>query len=166
MRILVCPQRHLAAAFALGGPADLLSLISPDAPEPQIHPDTGRRLVLRFNDIDAPRAGLAAPDMAAVATGLAFGAAASTLVIHCHAGVSRSTAVAYALACQAMGPGEEVALAHRLRTLSPAATPNRLVVALADQILGRGGRMRTAIQSIGRGADAFEGELVDWRVGG
>jgi predicted protein tyrosine phosphatase len=164
MRIVVCPQRHLEAAFAFCGPADLLTLISPDAVEPDEQPSAGRRLTLRFNDIDAPRPGLVAPDVAMVERVLAFGAAAAVLVIHCHAGISRSTAAAYALACQATAPGEEAELARRLRALSPSATPNPLLVALADHRLERQGRMVAAIRSIGRGAEAFEGEPFDWRV--
>jgi len=48
-------------------------------------------------------------------------------------------------------------IARRLRHASASATPNPALVAAADQILKRQGRMVTAIQSIGRGADAFEG---------
>jgi hypothetical protein len=41
--------------------------------------------------------------------------------------------------------------------MSPTATPNRRLVALADRRLGREGRMAAAIAAIGRGADCFEG---------
>ena len=37
-------------------------------------------------------------------------------------------------------------------------TPNRLMVALADDLLQRSGRMIKAIDGIGRGAEAAEGE--------
>ena len=49
-------------------------------------------------------------------------------------------------------------LARRLRKASPMATPNPLMVALADAQLGLEGRLSDAIRSIGRGEDAFEGE--------
>jgi predicted protein tyrosine phosphatase len=52
---------------------------------------------------------------------------------------------------------DEEELALELRRASPSATPNRLIVSLADDILGRQGRMVKAVEKIGRGADAFEG---------
>ena len=79
------------------------------------------------------------------------------LVIHCYAGISRSTAAAYIAGC-ALNPGrDEADLARALRQASPTATPNRLFVEIADRLLGREGRMVAAIAAIGRGADAFEG---------
>ncbi|HRD14749.1 MAG TPA: hypothetical protein PLI79_23150 [Mycobacterium sp.] len=38
-----------------------------------------------------------------------------------------------------------------------AATPNPRIVAIADGMLGRDGRMVRAIHAIGRGEDAYEG---------
>ena len=79
------------------------------------------------------------------------------ILIHCYAGVSRSTAAAY-IAMLVLKPElSEMDLAQKLRKLSPTATPNPHIIALADGVLGREGRMVTAIQSIGRGADCFEG---------
>jgi predicted protein tyrosine phosphatase len=79
------------------------------------------------------------------------------MVIHCYAGISRSTAAAYAVACALRPSVEEADLAQELRRLAPSATPNRLFVEIADRLLGRGGRMSAAIAGIGRGAEAFEG---------
>ncbi len=82
---------------------------------------------------------------------------ADPLVIHCYAGVSRSPAAAYVAAC-ALAPHRcEFEVARELRRISPTATPNRRLVALADRRLGREGRMAAAIAAIGRGADCFEG---------
>ena len=79
------------------------------------------------------------------------------MLIHCWAGISRSTAAAYTALCMLRPDSDEEALARELRAASPSATPNRLIVSLADDILGRDGRMVKAIAGIGRGADAFEG---------
>ena len=51
----------------------------------------------------------------------------------------------------------EVETAQKLRALSPTATPNARIVAIADDLLGRGGRMVRAIGAIGRGQDCYEG---------
>ena len=83
---------------------------------------------------------------------------ARPLVIHCFAGVSRSTAAAFIALC-ALTPRPESEIARELRRLSPSATPNPRLVALADALLSREGRMSRAIESIGRGRDCFEGEV-------
>lgn len=80
------------------------------------------------------------------------------IVVHCWAGISRSTAGAYIAVCALRPNRDEGEIADRLRVASPSATPNARLVALADEILGRGGRMSAAIERIGRGADAFEGK--------
>ncbi|MCF4128886.1 tyrosine phosphatase family protein [Methylobacterium sp. SyP6R] len=80
------------------------------------------------------------------------------LVIHCYAGISRSTAAAFIATCALRPDRDEAEIARELRQASPSATPNRRLVAVADAMLGRDGRMVAAIAAIGRGADAFEGE--------
>lgn len=80
------------------------------------------------------------------------------LLIHCFAGVSRSTAAAFIIACALSPHLSEEEIAEKLRRASPTATPNARLVALADKILGRDGRMVAAIERIGRGEDCVEGE--------
>ena len=79
------------------------------------------------------------------------------LVIHCYAGVSRSTASAFAAACALNPHREEIAFARQIRDASPMASPNRLIVSLADQALGREGRMLRALDEIGPAAMMVEG---------
>lgn len=79
------------------------------------------------------------------------------LVIHCYAGISRSTAAAFVTACALAPHRDERAIAEALRRASPTATPNARLVRLADDHLGREGRMVRAIDGIGRGAFAAEG---------
>jgi predicted protein tyrosine phosphatase len=120
----------------------------------------GCHLTLRFNDIVAPTAGLVLPDESLIQSILSFAEdwrGERPLFVHCFAGVSRSTAAAYIIACRYMPEGEEENLATKLREAAPFATPNALMVALADKVLGRRGRMVEAVRGIGRGADAFEG---------
>jgi predicted protein tyrosine phosphatase len=79
------------------------------------------------------------------------------LVIHCYAGVSRSTASAFAAACALNPHREEIVFARQIRAASPMASPNRLIVSLADQALGRQGRMLRALDEIGPAAMMVEG---------
>jgi predicted protein tyrosine phosphatase len=55
----------------------------------------------------------------------------------------------------------EIEIAHELREASPTASPNPRIVALADALLGRDGRMIAAIESIGRGIPA---EVLPFRL--
>ena len=87
------------------------------------------------------------------------------MVIHCYAGVSRSTAAAFIAACLLDETRDEGEIARTIRFRSPTATPNRLMVEIADRLLGRGGRMVEAVGAIGRGRDCFEGVPFAIEVG-
>jgi predicted protein tyrosine phosphatase len=78
-------------------------------------------------------------------------------LIHCWAGISRSTASAFAALCILRPSADEIELAQELRAASPSATPNRLITTQVDRLLGRKGRMLKAVEQIGRGANAYEG---------
>ena len=80
------------------------------------------------------------------------------LVVHCYAGISRSTASAFASVCALNPHRDEESIAQALRRASPTATPNIRIVSLADRLLGRDGRMVSAIETIGRGILASEAE--------
>jgi len=121
---------------------------------------TENHLHLEMNDIAEAQSGMTLPGEVHVRSLLDFAYGwdrARPLVIHCYAGISRSTAAAYIITA-ALRPERDVKeLAATLRWLSPSATPNPRLIAVADVLLGRQGRMVEAIKSIGRGADAFEG---------
>jgi len=165
MTLLICPLSQVETARTLHRPSHLLSLLSPTSP-PDTWPraDDGVGLQLAFHDIAEPREGLTPPDAALVARLLDFAAgwdAARPMLVHCWAGVSRSTAAAFIIACQRAPERSERDIAQALRHAAPYATPNPLMVSLADAALGRAGRMSAAVTEIGRGADAFEGTLFE-----
>lgn len=165
-RIIVTPLSQLAMQLALHRPSHVVTLGS-EAPAALPLNYDAVRLSLTFNDIIEPRPGLVAPDASHVRGLLDFAKGWSMdapLLIHCYAGISRSTAAAYIIA-SALNPAfNESELAGLVRSLSPSATPNIRLVALADEILGRNGRMTAAIRAIGRGTDAFEGEVFSLPV--
>jgi predicted protein tyrosine phosphatase len=79
------------------------------------------------------------------------------MVIHCYAGISRSTAGAFVAACTLNPSRSEATIARAIRDASPTATPNIRIVSLADKLLGREGRMIRAVEAIGPGYAAQEG---------
>jgi len=163
--LIVCPLSRVQTTLAARRPSHLITLLDPasliDTPA-GLPPH--RHLRVGVNDIDAHEEGLVCPDETVVDRVLSFGAdwdEAAPLLIHCWAGISRSTATAFVLACERSPDMPEAEIARRLRHASPTATPNRRIVALADDKLGRGGRMVDAVAGIGRGAFAMEGETFD-----
>ena len=163
MKIIVCPFNAVDLVLAASRPTHVVSLLAPATPTPACldHRADLRTLSLALDDIADDQPGLVAPRRDHVAELLAFVAdrqAGASLLIHCWAGVSRSTAAAYIAACLRDGPGQEMVLAERLRHAAPFATPNRRLIALADEMMGRDGAMIAAIEAIGQGVECTLGE--------
>ena len=163
--LIVCPLSHVAAQVAARGPSHLITLLSPPEtlPTPAGIAAT-RHLRLSVHDIDMPMADMIAPSAVLVERILEFGEgwdAAAPMLIHCWAGISRSTAAAFTLACARNPDADEIAIAMRLRAASVTAYPNRRIVALADDILGRQGRMLAAVEAMGGNNFAAEGVPFD-----
>ncbi|MGI6244581.1 MAG: tyrosine phosphatase family protein [Pseudochelatococcus sp.] len=162
--IHVTPLSRLSETLRRSQADHLVTMRSPGRDVPEAALPAGRPrhvLELVFHDIAEPRPGLVAPAESDVAALLDFAcrrAGRGPLAINCYAGISRSPAAAFIVAAMAWPGRDEAELAAALRRRAPAATPNPRLVALADALLGRGGRMVAAIRAIGRGADAFEGE--------
>lgn len=161
--IYVAPLSRVEITAAEMRISHLVTLINGDTPivtPPGIEPE--RHLKLSMNDINEPMPGLVHPCEDHVADLIRFALdwdRRAPLLIHCWAGISRSTAAAFISLC-AINPGaDEHGLARALRRASPTAFPNRRLVALADDVLSRQGRMNAAIEHIGRGRLAEEGDV-------
>ena len=159
--IVVTSLRHAADQVVVRGASKVISILSPDSEFPTFESVSGdNHLRLSFHDVAAASPGLAAPgahDMLRLLTFIRTWEKTAPLLIHCWAGISRSTASAYIATCLLQPDRSEDELAQKLRKASPSATPNPMLIKLADEALGRDGRMRRAIHDIGRGEDAFEG---------
>ncbi|MET2826244.1 tyrosine phosphatase family protein [Mesorhizobium shangrilense] len=168
--IHVCSLAKVEETVARTGAARLLSLLS--AGTEVTRPASIARenhLHLVMHDIAVAQDGMTMPGEEHVLDMLDFGRQwdrTRPLVIHCYAGISRSTASAYIIAAALAPQRDEVELARTLRQLSPSATPNPRLIAVADALLDRKGRMVEAIQAIGRGADAFEGTPFELKIEG
>jgi predicted protein tyrosine phosphatase len=67
------------------------------------------------------------------------------VLIHCEAGVSRSSAAALIMYAYWLGPGREREAMKRVLSQRPVAVPNRRMVELADRLLDRGGGLLDAL---------------------
>jgi len=168
-RLHVCSLALIGETVAKTGARSLLTLLSPGTTverPPGIAPE--RHLYLAVSDIVEPMPGQVLPDSTHLEDLLGFVRAwdrAEPMVIHCFAGVSRSTAAAYIAACALKPDSDEFAIAKALRAASPTASPNPRLIALADDALRRRGRMNDAIAIIGRGEACFEGTPFTLELG-
>ncbi len=159
--IHVCSLAKLEETVGQTGAGRVLSLLSVGTEVTRPASISGENhLHLVMHDIAVAQDGMTMPGEEHVRNLLDFARKwdrAKPMVVHCYAGISRSTASAYIIAAALAPKRDEAELAQTLRKLSPSATPNSRLIAVADALLGRDGRMISAIEAIGRGADAFEG---------
>jgi predicted protein tyrosine phosphatase len=159
--IHVCSLARMPETFRAIGAARMVTLLNEGTPlERPAGLAASDHLIVSMNDIVEEAEGLVPPGRSHVETLLAFARdwdRSRPMLIHCYAGVSRSTAAACIVAAALNPRRDEMELARTIRRLSPTATPNALMIALADDHLGRQGRLIGAIQSIGRGEETFEG---------
>jgi len=160
--IHVCSLARLHETVEDTGARHVVSLIGDEAKiDRPAAVEAENHLWLRLHDISAPLDGYIMPHEAHVADLLSFVRRwdrRAPLVVHCFAGISRSTASAFASVCALNPRRDEESIALALRRASPTATPNIRIVSLADRLLGRDGRMVAAIETIGRGVMAAEAE--------
>lgn len=172
--IHVCGIDAMPAHTAALRPSHLVSLVEPPAQPPTPPVPAIRHLRVAIHDISEPMDACVVPAEHHVHSLIEFvdgWTGAAPLLVHCIAGISRSTAAALiALAMKSAESEEEAAL--RLRAVAPHAQPNRRMVALADALLGRNGRLQRAREAMGPAVPMLCGPLVSlpvrrpWRVSG
>ncbi|MCW5692362.1 MAG: protein tyrosine phosphatase [Pseudolabrys sp.] len=124
------------------------------------HIAADNHLVLAVDDIVDAEDGYTVPAQEHVLRLIDFAQAwdrSAPMVVHCFAGISRSTAAAFTAACALNPQRDEATIAQAIRAASPTAAPNKRIVAIADDILQRDGRMIRAVEALGRGQEAMEG---------
>jgi predicted protein tyrosine phosphatase len=168
MPIHVCPLSKVPEIFERHKPSRVVSLLDPGSPFPEFGPAyLDKHLRLEFHDIHWPLLTHVPPGPAHVDRLLNFvnrWNPQESLLIHCRAGIGRSTATAFITACVHNPQIDEREIAAALRRTSPFARPNEVFVRIADEAMGRRGRMLTAIKESGRNlpmlqvaeAEAFE----------
>ena len=151
MTIYVSSLADMPGLVRRFGVRDLVSVIQADAQPPTpVEVDPQRHYRCAVHDIVEWRPGEVLPQADHIADLIAFLGTwdgESPLLTHCHAGVSRSTAVALiAHVLQTRDPSKS---ATALRKASPYAWPNRRIVALADSLMGFDGALIEAREAMG-----------------
>lgn len=151
----------------------VLSLLDPEYPDLDVfHSYAGhRRTTLRFHDIIDAAQGRVMPQPEHLEEILKFGSefhaqqdaqASSHLLVHCHMGVSRSTAAMLSLMAQANPDEAGESLFTRLVAIRPQAWPNSQMIGFADEQLGRNGDLKTALARHYARQIKARPEFVEW----
>ena len=171
MTILVCPLSRVHECAAAWRPSSAISLLDPGHPTPDVSGIApARHLRLTFHDAHLAEPGVSVPDRRDLIQLLTFIEDCSPverLMIHCRAGIGRSTATAFVVACHQFPAVPELDIARKLRQVAPLARPNETLVRLADHIMARRSRMADAIAETGRGLpwiEVSEGEPFEFDV--
>ncbi|MEM8974619.1 MAG: tyrosine protein phosphatase [Pseudomonadota bacterium] len=161
-RIHVCSLAALETVVAQTRATHVISAINPwSIPDTPTRIDPTNHLKIAMNDIVEPQPGLVEPAGNHIEELLAFidrWNAGGALVIHCLAGISRSSAAAFIALCRLNEKTDEKVIATALREASSTATPNSRMIALADKKMHRCGRMTKAVKTIGRGEARLSGQ--------
>ena len=157
LRVTICGLAELDEHCG-AGITHALSILDPDCPDPPAFAAFAphRRLALRFHDIIEPLPGWLAPSREDVAQLLSFGRelgepTAGHLLVHCHAGVSRSTAAAALILAQAHPDRPAAEAFDRVVQIRPRAWPNLRMLEFGDALLGRDGALVAAAAAVYRG---------------
>jgi predicted protein tyrosine phosphatase len=170
-RLTICGLGELAG-FANAGVSHVLSILDPEWPEPEAFRlfAPHRRVVQRFDDVLATIGDAEPPEVGHVDAILRWAGeladdGADHVLVHCHAGVSRSTAAA-ALLLARDNPGREADALDAVRRLRPRSWPNSRMVAIADRLLDREGALIAALQDHRRRVAADNPEFGALLAGG
>jgi predicted protein tyrosine phosphatase len=166
-QLTICGLEELESHSARGV-THVLSIVDPDLAEPQVFARYGahRRTTLRFHDAIEAEPQIVLPQRSDVESILAWGQdidaeAEGHLLVHCHMGISRSTAAMTMILAQAHPEASEADIADRIRGIRPIAWPNLRMIGFADEILGRGGRLEAAVVGLYAKSLAARPELAE-----
>lgn len=167
LRLTICGLEELpghCTPETVPGVTHVLSILDPGWPEPEPirNFDLERRLKLHFHDVIEPMPGWIAPERWDVELLLAFGrkltqsaetasqANGTHLLVHCHAGLSRSTASAILLLAQSYPSKPAHDIVGQIIRLRPQAWPNLRIIELGDALLGRDGEIIASVSMLYR----------------
>jgi len=140
-RLYVCGRDAMPAHVRRLRPSCIVSLLpAEDQPPTPTSVLVINHLRLHFNDVEQRGEGAPRREHVESLIGFLRARPRASVLLHCMAGISRSTAAAL-VALTVDAPGREIEAARLLRERGPHAYPNRLILEHADAILGRNGRL-------------------------
>jgi predicted protein tyrosine phosphatase len=152
MKIWISSLRDVHEAHQKARPSRIVSLLSPGSEFPSFDgyaDDRHHRIEVHdLLDDAGERAAPCETHLSLIIAHLEAWAPDDPLLVHCWAGMSRSTATAFIAACLHNPHADEEEIGLALAAASPTAYPNTRIVALADAMLERSGRMTRAAETL------------------
>ena len=157
-RLTVCGIEELGG-FCDARPSHVLSILDPEWPIPDAFGAYGEheKLELRFHDIIEDTPGQVSPAEEHVSALLAFGRDLMAepprdahLLVHCHAGISRSTASMALILAQRLPHIQAADIFEEILRIRAKAWPNLRMLEFGDAMLGRGGSLPAAAHAVYR----------------
>jgi predicted protein tyrosine phosphatase len=157
-KITVCGIEELGGHCEVGV-SHVLSILDPEWPVPEVFGQYGEheKLELRFHDVIEDAPGMVLPQEEHVEQLLAFGRdllaeprPSAHLLVHCHAGVSRSTASMSLILAQALPDRPSAAILGEVLRIRPQTWPNLRILEFGDRLLARNGELARAAFDIYR----------------
>jgi predicted protein tyrosine phosphatase len=173
-KMTVCGIDELPEHGAVGV-THVLSILDPAWPVPDAFGTFGEheRLELRFHDVIEDTPDMQPPTEAQVAQVLAFGrtllnepAGTAHLLVHCHAGISRSTASMILIVAQARPDLPALAIVQEILRIRPKAWPNLRIIEMGDAMLSRGGEIVAAVATLYQHQLAVRPQLLEFMTDG
>jgi predicted protein tyrosine phosphatase len=169
-RITICGILELGEHSA-AGVTHVLSILGPNGADPPEFAKFAphRRLDLRFHDVIETLPDQIGPTRTDVERLLVFGREVGEtpdahLLVHCHAGVSRSTAAATLIMMQANPEWSASDALEAVAALRPRAWPNLLILELGEALLRRNGEIVAAVGAIYRRVLARDPEFGEQMI--
>lgn len=136
-------KRRFDAVLTIEDPHQRQPLRFHNSPHPE-------HLVIKFEDLDHEDLTIALPREEHVQAAIDFGRRHrdGSMLVHCRAGIARSTALALAIIADRHGAGRETESVAELLDVRPEAAVNLLVLGMADKILGRDGALVAAWMAV------------------
>jgi predicted protein tyrosine phosphatase len=156
--LTVCGIEELAGHCGAGA-SHVLSILDPGFPVPEAFGAFGphEKLELRFDDIIEDLPGQLPPQPEHIERILAFGRTLAAeprrdahLLVHCHAGISRSTASMVLLVAQALPDLPADRVLARIHGIREKAWPNLRMIEIGDAMLRRNGTLIEAAHALHR----------------
>lgn len=142
--LIICAKDEVALLSDQA--ASILSIGDPGDQAPQEFEGFSSRLRLEFDDIESPVTGHTQPTPADVEKAIRFiREAPEPLLIHCFAGVSRSSACSLIKLLHVFGTEDYASVFATLYRIRPIAYPNRLIASYVDDIFGLEGALIEAV---------------------
>ena len=147
-KIIICGLADIQNCVDKYNPDKMLTIInknfSPDTPQGM---DKSRHIKMLIDDISEPRDGFILPEKHHAQALLDFTNDWDTskpLLVHCHMGISRSTATSLGVAAK-FDPENIELIIEKLKEIAPHASPNKIMTQYYDEILGLNNRLYSSL---------------------